>query len=108
MDVLFEPCEALHPLASEAPPGDSYDDLIAHVGARLTEAAALAGTSDLVWLEGILASHPRLGAKTVESEQSRAEQAQLQSDNEHDGAHQEMLQKLNTVYEDTFPGLRYM
>lgn len=104
-DLLFEPSEALHTLVSKAMQGDSYNDLIANVGTQLRKAADLTGAGDLVWLESILASHPRLGEKKVESEQSRAEQAQLQSDT---GADQEMLRRLNDLYEDTFPGLRYM
>ena len=48
-----------------------------------------------------MGSHPRLGAKKVESAQSAAEQTQLAT-----GAAQ--LAALNEEYEARFPGLRYV
>jgi len=56
-------------------------------------------------LEEILDSHPRLGAKKVESAQSQAEQAQLQGGEEGEA---EKLAQLNAEYEAAFPGLRYV
>lgn len=52
----------------------------------------------------IVAAHPRLGAKKVDSKQSQAEQASLESTPEVAA----QLEKLNARYERTFPGLRYV
>jgi 2-oxo-4-hydroxy-4-carboxy--5-ureidoimidazoline (OHCU) decarboxylase len=107
LDLLFEPSTQLHtlsvPLLHEKT-FSSYDDLIAAVGVQLTELSDSASTSDSQWLESILGSHPRLGAKKVDSAQSQAEQAQLQGS----GEEAESLRKLNEEYEDKFPGLRYV
>lgn len=56
-------------------------------------------------LETVLAAHPRLGEKRVESERSRAEQAQLQGGGDTEG---EVLARWNRLYEERFPGLRYV
>ena len=70
----------------------------------MTELMESVSTSDKVWLDKILAAHPRLGEKKVDSELSRKEQAQFQS-----GAEEaERLRKLNEEYEEKFPGLRYV
>ena len=52
-----------------------------------------------------MGAHPRLGEKKVDSEQSRAEQAQLNTGGE---AEAEKLRALNEEYEKAFPGLRYV
>ena len=52
-------------------------------------------------LRAILAAHPRLGAKKVDSTHSQSEQKSLGSD-----AEREQLQALNEEYEARFPGLR--
>ncbi|GAB7357898.1 hypothetical protein MBLNU230_g0066t1 [Neophaeotheca triangularis] len=108
LDTLFEPSIQLHTLAVpllHEQRFESYPDLIAAVGVQLTELAESASTSDTQWLEDILGSHPRLGAKKVESAQSQAEQAQL-----HQGGsgEAEKLAALNEEYEVKFPGLRYV
>lgn len=107
LDLLFEPSTQLHtlsvPLLHEKE-FQSYSELISAVGVQLTELSESASTSDTQWLESILGSHPRLGAKKVESAQSQAEQAQLQGS----GEEAEMLRSLNEEYETTFPGLRYV
>lgn len=107
LDLLFEPSTQLHtlsvPLLHEKT-FSSYPDLISAVGVQLTELSDSASTSDTQWLESILGSHPRLGAKKVDSAQSAAEQAQLQGS----GDEAEMLRKLNEEYEAKFPGLRYV
>ncbi|KAK5167638.1 uncharacterized protein LTR77_007337 [Saxophila tyrrhenica] len=107
LDQLFEPSTQLHtlsvPLLHEET-FQSYNDLISAVGAQLTDLSESASTSDTDWLRSILGSHPRLGAKKVESEQSQAEQAQLQGG----GEEAEQLRKLNEEYEKAFPGLRYV
>lgn len=107
LDLLFEPSTPLHTLAVpilQSQTFDSYDALISTVGVHLTELAESASTSDTEWLEGILSSHPRLGAKKVDSQQSAAEQAQLQGS----ATEGEELRKLNEEYEKTYPGLRYV
>ena len=108
LDLLFEPCTQLHTLCVDLlhrQPFSSYDDIIASVGMMLTDLAESQSSSDAEWLNQILGAHPRLGEKKVDSAQSRAEQAQL-----HDGVsgQQERLQSLNELYEETFPGLRYV
>lgn len=105
LDTLFEPSAQLHTLSlpllhDQAFP--SYPDLIAAIGVQLTSLAASASSSDTTWLESILGSHPRLGAPKVDSAQSAGEQAQLQ------GGEGEKLRELNELYEQTFPGLRYV
>ena len=62
-------------------------------------------TSDIEWLDKILGAHPRLGEKKVESAQSKAEQAQLNTGSEEEAA---KLRDLNAEYEKTFPGLKYV
>ncbi|KAI4258628.1 MAG: hypothetical protein LQ352_001163 [Teloschistes flavicans] len=108
LDRLFEPCVPLHTLSVSLlaeKTFDSYDDLISSIGVQLTELSDSSSSSDSKWLESILAAHPRLGQSNVESSQSRAEQTQLNSD-EHSSA--SSLADLNTLYEQTFPGLRYV
>ncbi|KAL8826930.1 MAG: hypothetical protein Q9170_007214 [Blastenia crenularia] len=108
LDQLFEPCIPLHTLSvsllREKTFG-SYDDLICSVGLQLTELAESNSTGDKEWLESILGAHPRLGQSKIESTQSRAEQAQLNSGN---GSSDQSLSQLNNLYEQTFPGLRYI
>ena len=107
LDLLFEPSTQLHtlsvPLLHEKA-FSSYNDLIAAVGMQLTELSESASTSDTRWLENILGSHPRLGAKKVESAQSQAEQSQLQGS----GKEAEQLKRLSEQYEAKYPGLRYV
>ena len=104
LDLLFEPSTALHtlalPLCSTEPPYSSYPSLITAIQERLT-ALLTSESSDTQTLNEILGSHPRLGAKKVDSAQSQAEQAQLQGQGEE-------LARLNAEYEARFPGLRYV
>ena len=107
LDLLFEPSTQLHTLSVPVLHENtfpSYDDLIAAVGVQLTDLSQSASTTDTQWLESILASHPRLGAKKVESAQSQAEQAQLQGTSDEAA----QLRTLNEDYEARFPGLRYV
>jgi len=83
----------------------SYDILITAVNAQLAALAASDDDADVKKLSEILCSHPRLGEKKVDSEQSRKEQAQLQQGGEEE---REMLGRLNEEYEGKFPGLRYV
>lgn len=108
LDALFEPCTALHTLSldllhTETFP--SYNDLITSVGVQLTDLLESPSTSDTEWLENILEAHPRLGAKKVDSAQSQAEQAQLNTGGEEEAT---KLRELNEEYERTFLGLRYV
>jgi 2-oxo-4-hydroxy-4-carboxy--5-ureidoimidazoline (OHCU) decarboxylase len=108
LDQLFEPCPQLHTLSVSLLSDKtfpSYGDLIASIGVQLTELSESTSTSDTAWLESILCAHPRLGEKKVDSEQSRAEQAQLNTGGE---AEAERLRSFNAEYEQTFPGLRYV
>lgn len=110
LDTLFEPCAQLHTLSVSLlreREFASYDELIAAVGAQLTELYDSRLESDTKWLDAILVAHPRLGEKKVDSEQSRREQAQL---NQGGGGSQEAdrLAELNRAYELKFPGLRYV
>ncbi|KAI5919012.1 Oxo-4-hydroxy-4-carboxy-5-ureidoimidazoline decarboxylase [Camillea tinctor] len=109
LDTLFEPSPDIHALAlpyiqqgSNPNPFPSYASLIQHIGAQLLQ---LCSSSDKAALHRILGSHPRLGAQKVDSAQSRAEQAQLNSD---DADTRAKLQALNDEYEARFPGLRYV
>ncbi|KAI6877359.1 hypothetical protein D0869_14882 [Hortaea werneckii] len=107
LDLLFEPSAQLHTLSvpllrEKAFP--SYHELISAVGMQLTELSESASTSDTQWLHDILGSHPRLGAKKVESAQSQTEQAQLQGG----GDEAAKLHELNEEYEAKYPGLRYV
>jgi 2-oxo-4-hydroxy-4-carboxy--5-ureidoimidazoline (OHCU) decarboxylase len=88
----------------------SYTDVIDAIYDSLTILIEESATAaDRAELDGILSAHPRLGAKKVESEQSRAEQAQLQNQGGVDAeAEAKMLSDLNDEYEKTFPGLRYV
>ena len=109
LDHLFEPSVPLHTLSVDLlrdQPFSSYDDLVASVGVQLTHLAESTSTSDSKWLESILSAHPRLGEKKIDSTQSKAEQAQLASDDV--GTGQDKLSELNATYERTFPGLRYV
>ncbi|KAI1339395.1 Oxo-4-hydroxy-4-carboxy-5-ureidoimidazoline decarboxylase [Xylariaceae sp. FL0016] len=91
-----------------APPFPSYAGLIAHVGRLLHQLASCStpGSPEREQLHAILGSHPRLGAKKVDSAQSRAEQAQLNAGGGVGEA--ERLRELNEEYEAKFPGLRYV
>ncbi|KAK4546403.1 hypothetical protein LTR36_002080 [Oleoguttula mirabilis] len=107
LDLLFEPSTQLHTLSVPLLHGksfESYDDMVSAVGVQLSELSESASMSDTQWLESILGSHPRLGAKKVDSAQSQAEQAQLQGS----GEEAEQLRDLNEKYESKFPGLRYV
>ena len=108
LDHLFEPCVPLHTLTVPLLRDEkfsSYDEMIASVGVQLTDLAQSASKSDTRWLESILGAHPRLGEKKIMSDQSKAEQAQLSGNSDGNEAR---LADLNTSYEFTFPGLRYV
>ncbi|KAI1393291.1 Oxo-4-hydroxy-4-carboxy-5-ureidoimidazoline decarboxylase [Hypoxylon trugodes] len=114
LDTLFEPTEDLHALAiptiQDGPPSASYASLIEHVGSLMFQLSNSSTPDARKKLHGILGSHPRLGEKKVDSAQSRAEQAHL---NTSDGSGEKeeeasKLKALNEEYEARFPGLRYV
>ncbi|KAF2111516.1 Oxo-4-hydroxy-4-carboxy-5-ureidoimidazoline decarboxylase [Lophiotrema nucula] len=108
LDLLFEPSPPLHALSLpvlRSATFPTYETLITAVNAQLTALAASDEPKDVEKLSEILCSHPRLGEKKVESEQSKAEQAQLQKGGEEE---KEQLASLNREYEEAFPGLRYV
>ncbi|KAF2190264.1 hypothetical protein K469DRAFT_699869 [Zopfia rhizophila CBS 207.26] len=108
LDILFEPSSPLHTLSLpvlRSTTFPSYDTLIVAINAQLIALALSESPDDVAKLSEILCSHPRLGEKKVESEQSRAEQAQLQKGGEEE---KEQLAKLNREYEEQFSGLRYV
>ncbi|EUC31007.1 hypothetical protein COCCADRAFT_7034 [Bipolaris zeicola 26-R-13] len=104
LDLLFEPSPALHTLTLpvlRSTTFPSYAILITAIGTQLRALAASSTPDDAQRLQDILSAHPRLGAKKVESEQSRSEQANLAGEGEE-------LKVLNEEYEAVFPGLRYV
>jgi hypothetical protein len=108
LDLLFEPCDALHTLSLETLSHaryPSYNQLISAIGEQLFALGTSTLHSDISWLDKVLGAHPRLGAKKVDSAQSAEEQKQLQA-----GAEEEKrkLEELNEEYERIFPGLRYV
>lgn len=110
LDLLFEPSEDLHTLAIPTLRSitfATYPELIDTLRDQLLAIAqsVQSDPSARQPLLSILGSHPRLGAKKVESAQSAAEQAQLQSGAESEA---EKLAALNMEYEAKFPGLRYV
>jgi len=108
LDLLFEPCRQLHTLSVEVLQQEhfeSYDALITYVGRQLEALRRSDLESDGQWINDILVAHPRLGEKKVDSEQSRAEQAQL---NQGGSEEVEKLAQLNKAYEEKYPGLRYV
>lgn len=108
LDLLFEPSAPLTSLTLpvlRSTTFPSYPVLIAAVHTQLRSLAASPRPEDTATLSAILGSHPRLGEKKVESAQSRAEQAQLQTGAEDE---KEKLAALNQEYEARFPGLRYV
>ncbi|KAJ9658557.1 hypothetical protein H2201_007764 [Coniosporium apollinis] len=112
LDTLFEPSQPLHTLSIpllRSTPFPTYADLIAAIGVQLTDLLESASTSDTEWLDKILAAHPRLGEKKVESALSRGEQAAMGGGEGGEGEEVgRELAKLNGVYEERFPGLRYV
>lgn len=105
LDLLFEPSPAIHstllPVIQTAS-YSSYLELIEQCRVALFDLAA-SSTPDTPNPEllSVVGSHPRLGAKKVDSAQSAAEQANLQGQGQQ-------LAELNEEYEKKFPGLRFV
>ncbi|CAN6636242.1 hypothetical protein TRVA0_015S02234 [Trichomonascus vanleenenianus] len=107
---LFEPCPTLNSIIigevlSSGPAVGSYPDLIEQVRVVLNN--QLDTNEEDPRVSKIIAAHPRLGApKNVKlSAHSEAEQANLKAVSE---AQTKRLAELNALYEETFPGLRYV
>lgn len=110
LDLLFEPSAELHTLTMptlRAITFASYTELIETIRDQLLMIADTVHPDPTARkpLLTILGSHPRLGAKKVDSAQSAAEQAQLQAGAQEEA---ERLEALNAEYETKFPGLRYV
>ncbi|TQV94399.1 hypothetical protein V2A60_002569 [Cordyceps javanica] len=105
LDLLFEPSAEIHQTlipVIKSRQHTSYNELIESCRNTLVSIASKSTASKPDQnLLAILGSHPRLGAKKVESAQSAAEQAKL-------GGESEVLARLNREYEQRFPGLRYV
>ncbi|QSS55286.1 OHCU decarboxylase superfamily domain-containing protein [Histoplasma capsulatum var. duboisii H88] len=128
LDTLFEASMGLDTLALPLlihQTFSSYQSLISAVGARMTALSAADSPKDREVLYSILRAHPRLGEKKQEnlSELSRQEQAALNSGKEEgergdEGRDESLkrkaeeetaeLKKWNDLYEEKFPGLRYV
>jgi hypothetical protein len=112
--LLFEPAPALFTVCVPIISGQafpSYDALIESAGERLYQLADSGSEGDIVTLNGILSSHPRLGEKKVDSALSRLEQAAMNAAAAQDAdkvKEAETLKDLNEQYEKAFPGLRYV
>lgn len=112
LDILFEPSPTLHALTLpilRSTPFPTYNTLITAIGAQLTALANASDPAKTATLDRILSSHPRLGAKKVDSELSRGEQASLEDDQGREEANEAHdLAALNRDYESKFEGLRYV
>jgi len=102
---LFEPCQTLNELVVDdlgQKIFNSYNEVIEHVRSLLLSVQVSGSHPDTGRLLKILAAHPRLGAKKVESEHSKMEQASLAGSQEE----AERLKQLNDEYEMRFPGMQ--
>lgn len=112
LDTLFEPCTQLHTLSVSVlheHTFSAYDDLITHIASQLDGLLRSDLKSDRDWLDAILAAHPRLGEKKVDSALSRDEQAGLQDRSGSGGEDEaEALRTLNSEYEALFEGLKFV
>ncbi|KAL9618409.1 MAG: hypothetical protein Q9160_006850 [Pyrenula sp. 1 TL-2023] len=112
LDTLFEPCTQLHTLSVSVlheHTFSAYDDLVTHIASQLDGLLRSDLKSDREWLDAILAAHPRLGEKKVDSALSRDEQAGLQDQSSKGGEEEiEALRSLNSEYEGLFEGLKFV
>lgn len=110
LDLLFEPSAELHTITIptlRAITFATYTELIDTIRDQLLVIANTVHPDPFARkpLLTILGSHPRLGAQKINSAQSAAEQAQLQTGVQEEA---EKLAALNAEYEAKFPGLRYV
>lgn len=105
LDLLFEPSAAIHSTllpVIQTSMYSTYPELIDQCRVALFDLAAKSTPDNPdPTLLSVVGSHPRLGAKKVDSAQSAAEQANLQGQGEQ-------LAELNREYEEKFPGLRFV
>ncbi|EGW31274.1 uncharacterized protein SPAPADRAFT_51300 [Spathaspora passalidarum NRRL Y-27907] len=101
---LFEPCETLEQLiaTSVIPHKEKYHTYSQFIELVRTELIQSLKTLDNDAINAIISAHPRLGDSTT-STHSTNEQKSLGGETER-----EKLKKLNELYEQTFPGLRYV
>lgn len=102
LGLLFEPCPTLVDLVLPLT-NTEYKSWIELIERVREELHGLKPSDPRV--SGIIAAHPRLGAKKVDSAQSQAEQKSLGSQSESEA---KLLLEANNKYEETFPGLRYV
>jgi len=93
----------------------SYNELIDFVQTDLTQLSGSESQDDIVELDDILSSHPRLGEKKVESALSRMEQKAMENASQTAEADDvqklqeaKTLKKLNDAYENQFPSLKFV
>jgi len=110
--LLFEPSLSLYDQAEPilaTTNFETYKALITAIGTELQCLKVSDNPKDLKSLNDILASHPRLGEKKVESSLSRAEQAAMEKASSSKSEEEQIiLKQLNQEYEEKFPGLRYV
>lgn len=109
LDHLFEPCPTLADLLVDPVLSQrflSYDELIEAARAELLAFLEKSEAEDLFdKVASIISAHPRLGpSKDKLSSHSSSEQKSLAGSEEE----ARKLQDLNSEYEQTFPGLRYV
>lgn len=112
LDTLFELTPALHDLALPIIRSTTYPSYTSLIASLRPAILSQAHEPDQSAIQNILSSHPRLGAKKVDSAISRLEQANLKASSTTSGAEVEdeatQLAALNAAYEDRYPGLRYV
>lgn len=111
---LFEPTSFLtnliytnliSPSSSSSPSFSTYPEFIECVRKLLLDLPIPSSSSSLdPGIANVIGAHPRLGAKKVDSAQSQKEQSSLQRSPKD----LEKIRLLNSIYERTFPGLRYV
>lgn len=113
VSLLFEPCPALQdlifshfPLSSKISNFREFIEFVRVILLGLLNSEVLSKNNDLIC--NIIAAHPRLGAKKVESALSKAEQANLQNSSPDAEKEAQILDSLNKEYELAFPGLRFV
>lgn len=105
LDLLFEPSPAIHSILGPVIRTASYASYVELIEKCRLTFLSIAATSTSLNVDpallSVISSHPRLGAKKVDSAQSAAEQATLRGEDQQ-------LAELNQEYEAKFPGLRFV
>ena len=126
LDTLFEPSAELQDLAVpyiqslSSDQLQSYPNLVDHIQTLITDqwlGSLHRRGKATEELDEFLAAHPRLGEKKdVKSEMSRREQQAMNKDGENASEEEYRrkekleveLRRMNVVYEERFPGLRFV